>query len=138
MNNIVDKMDMRLTYQRKVILNVLIENIDKHLTANDIYTLIKSKHNIIGMATIYRTIDILNKKGIVIKHDFGDSAAKYELEIEQNKNHHHLICKKCGKVIEMSGLLKDDFYETLLQDKGFECTDYKLKIFGYCADCRNA
>lgn len=136
MNNLIEKMDIRLTYQRKIILNTLIDNVGKHLSANEIYTLIKDKENIIGMATIYRTIDMLLKKGIVIKHDFGDSAAKYEIEIENTRNHHHLICKKCGKVIEASGLLKDDFYEKLMEEKGFQCTEYKLKIFGYCDKCR--
>ncbi|GKX27526.1 transcriptional repressor [Vallitalea longa] len=137
MNDLMEKMDIRMTYQRKIILSILIDNIDKHLTANEIYSLIKVKNDVIGMATIYRTIDILLDKGIVIKHDFGDSAAKYELEIEKNKNHHHLICKKCGKVIEVSGLLKEDFYEKILREKGFQCTEYRLKIFGYCDKCRS-
>jgi Fur family ferric uptake transcriptional regulator len=136
MNDLIEKMDIRLTYQRKIILNTLIENVGKHLSANEIYALIKDKASIIGMATIYRTIDILLKKGIVVKHDFGYSAAKYEIEIENTKNHHHLICKKCGSVIEASGLIRDDLYERLLEEKGFQCTEYKLKIFGYCNKCR--
>ena len=136
-SNLMEKTDMRLTFQRKIILKILIENSDKHLSANEIYVLAKKKDNTIGMATIYRTIDMLEKKGLIIKHDFGDNAAKYELEVEKNKNHHHLICKNCGKVIEASGLLIDNLYEQVLEEKSFQSTDYRLKIFGYCKECRS-
>ena len=137
-DNIMEKLDIRLTSQRKIILSTFIENMDKHLTVNELYVIIKDKNKLIGMATIYRTIEILLKNDIIIKHDFGDSVPKYELGIERKKNHHHLICKRCGKIIEVSELLKDDFQKKLLVVEGFQCTGYTLKIFGYCDKCRIA
>ena len=80
-------------------------------------------------------MDILEKTGVIIKHDFGDGAAKYEFFMKEKGIHHHLICKKCGKIIEISGLLSEDLDKRLLEEEGFESKDQHLKIYGYCKEC---
>ena len=136
-NDLVEKTGLRLTAQRRVILETLIENSDKHLSANELYFIAKAKDNYIGIATIYRTIDILEKMRIIDKRDFGDDAAKYEFILKDKGKHHHLICSNCGKVMEISGLLPEDLQERLLEEKGFQFIEHRLKIYGYCKECRN-
>ena len=135
-NSLVEKTGMRLTSQRKLILKILIENSDQHLSANDIYLKAKEKDKSIGIATIYRNIDILDKINIIDKRNFGDDTAKYEFAWKEKEKHHHLICYDCKKIIEISGLLPEDLSDRLLGEKDFQFTDHNLKIYGYCSTCR--
>jgi Fur family transcriptional regulator, ferric uptake regulator len=135
-DDLVEKTGIRLTPQREKILQLIIENNNKHLTVDDIYILARENGSSIGIATIYRTIDLLEEVGAIVKRDFGGDSAKYEFVFKDKDEHHHLICKKCGKVIEVSGLLSDDIEERLLKEKGFRCVEHCLKIYGYCSECR--
>lgn len=136
-NSLVEHNELRITDQRKKILEILIENKDKHISVEEIYSLSKQKDNIIPIPTIYRTMDILEKTGVIVKNDFGDGFAKYEFFMKEKETHHHLICRKCGKIIEISGLLPQDLYNRLLQEKGFQYEAQSLKIYGYCKECIN-
>lgn len=135
-SNLVKKTGMRLTSQRKTILEILIMNTDQHLSTKEIYLMAKDKDKSIGIATVYRNIDVLEKMHIVDKRNFGDDVAKYEFASREKAEHHHLICNHCGKVIEISGLLPDDLYNRLLEEKNFQFVDHSLKIYGYCQNCR--
>ncbi|MDI3546461.1 MAG: Fur family transcriptional regulator, ferric uptake regulator [Halanaerobiales bacterium] len=128
--------NIRLTPQRKEIVRIFLENNQKHLSAFDIYDLIKEKDLSIGMATIYRTLDLLEEKGLIAKRDFGDDLARYEFIYKNKGKHHHLICKNCGKIIEISNILPPDLKERLLEEEGFQCTNSRLEIYGYCEDCK--
>lgn len=134
---LMGKNDVRITNQRKRVLEILIENRDKHISVEEIYSLSKKKGNVIALPTIYRTMDILERIGTVIKHDFGDGAAKYEFFMKEEENHHHLICEKCGKIIEISNALQDDLDERISNENGFLCEKKQLKIYGYCKECIN-
>ena len=90
----IEKKGIRLTPQRKDIIRILIENNHKHLSASDIYDSLKEENKIMGLATVYRTLDLLTKMGMVMKRDFDSELSHYELVIDQ-VNHHHLICKNC-------------------------------------------
>lgn len=133
--DISEKNHIRLTHQRKKVIEILISNSNRHISAEDIYNLIKNKDDSIGLATIYRTIKILEDKGIVIRHDFGNGEAKYEFIMKEKEKHDHLICKHCGKIIEIVGILPDDLHEKVLEKKGFHCKDFHLIIYGYCNEC---
>jgi len=126
----------KITPQRQIILKVLLDNIEEHLTAEEIHTITKQKDPEIGLATIYRTLEILADLNILHKIDFGDGCIRYEFTDQEAHNHHHLICIKCGKVIEVN----DDFLETLenwIEKKtGFHITNHQLKFFGYCKECK--
>lgn len=130
--NLAEKNGFRITYQRKKILEILIENKDKHISVEEVYSITKKKNMTIALPTIYRTMGLLENAGVIIKNDFGGGAAKYEFCLE---THHHLICERCGKIIEISGLLPDDLSKRLLDEKGFQLRDQSLKIYGYCKEC---
>lgn len=136
--NIEEKKDIRLTSQREEILRIFVESDKKHLSAEDIYLLLKAKNISISLTTIYRSLDLFVKNKIISQIDFGDDTARYEfIYKEEERKHHHLICKNCGKVIEISGLLPDDLENILLKEEGFQIVNHCLKIYGYCQECRN-
>ena len=95
----------KLTPQREEIIRVLLHTRD-HLSVEDIYSILKRQNLNIGLATVYRTMDILYDIKVVDKVSFGDHIVRYEWRKESlNRAHHHLFCTECGKIIE----LDDDF-----------------------------
>ncbi|WP_019907637.1 Fur family transcriptional regulator [Thermoanaerobacter indiensis] len=127
----------KLTTQRRVILDVIMENRDKHLSSEEIYDLVRLKYPEIGLATVYRTLQLFEELGIVYKLNFDDGRNRYELYHNENYQHHHLICLKCGAVIEMEGDLLENLEEAIEETKDFEIIDHNVKFFGYCSKCRS-
>jgi Fur family ferric uptake transcriptional regulator len=128
----------KLTTQRRVILDVIMENRDKHLSSEEIYDLVRLKYPEIGLATVYRTLQLFEELGIVYKLNFDDGRNRYELYHNENHQHHHLICLKCGAVIEMEGDLLENLEEAIEKTKDFEIIDHNVKFFGYCSKCRKS
>ena len=92
----------KLTYQREAILQAIIDNKDEHLSNEEIYNIVSKNYPEIGIATIYRTMQLFEKLNIVYKLNFDDGFSRYELNLGTgDHHHHHLICLKCGKVIEV-------------------------------------
>ncbi|AQS56617.1 transcriptional repressor [Novibacillus thermophilus] len=128
----------KLTPQREATLRVLLENEEKHLSAEDVYLLVKEKAPEIGLATVYRTLELLSDLQIVHKLNFGDGVARYEFRADDKKHHHHhLICLNCGSVDE----IKEDWLETIekrVEDKyHFKIVDHHLMFHGICHRCRD-
>lgn len=111
----------KLTPQREATLRILLENEEDHLSAEDVFLLVKEIAPEIGLATVYRTLELLTELHVVEKLNFGDGVARYDLRGDSNRHHHHhLICVQCGDVSE----IKDDWLlplEERLQEQ------YKLK-----------
>lgn len=128
--------DLKLTPQRKATLDVLIENTSKHLSTEDIYELVKEKYPDIGLATIYRTLQLFDEFDIIKKLNFGDGCYRYELSEEEKHQHHHLICLKCGNVFEFDDDLLDNLENKIEKNNNFLITDHIVKFFGYCKKCR--
>ena len=128
--------DFRVTKQRKKILDVLI-SAEQHLLAQDIYQILKDNGSKVGLATVYRTLDLFEEAGIIAKRKFNGDSAYYEINPKQHENHHHLICKGCGKVIEVEELLPQNIEERLREEEGFHVEDLCLQMYGYCEDCRD-
>lgn len=142
MGNIKDKFKRKLaennykfTKQREVILQTILDKENWHFNAEELFSAVRKKDKDIGMATIYRTLELMQKLEIVHVLDFGDDSRKYELYLE-NSHHHHLICKSCGKLIEFND--QDiDYFEAELEEKyNFDITEHRLRFYGYCEDCK--
>ena len=125
----------KLTTQRRVILDAIIENQEKHLNPEEIYDIVKIKYPEIGIATVYRTLQLLEKLNIINKLNFDDGYNRYELN-KNSDNHHHLICLKCGKVMEVKLDLLEKLENEIEEENGFRIVDHNVKFFGYCADCQ--
>lgn len=128
--------DYQLTPQREAVLKVLIENADMHLKVEDIYMRTKELAPEIGLATVYRTLELLEKISVVCRFEYGDGQSRYELVCKSEEHyHHHLICLKCGEISEFRDDLLDELEERISQEQQFKIVDHSLRFFGYCAKC---
>ena len=129
----------KMTPQRKEILKIFVEHSDSHhMSAEDVYSILREQGSEIGLATVYRALILLSKLGILVHVDFGDGCARYELNTADPKvhQHHHLICLRCKKVIEFEEDLLDDIEEVITEEFGFKILNHEVKFFGYCEDCQ--
>lgn len=126
----------KLTPQREATLQVLIENEKSHLSAEEVYLLVKDKAPDTGLATVYRTLDLLSELDILDKINFGDGVARYEIRQEGAKHfHHHLICLECGEVNEIQEDLLMDVEEKVSTKYRFLIKDHRLIFHGICDSC---
>ena len=131
----------KMTPQRKEILKIFVEHSEyHHMSAEDVYGILREQESEIGLATVYRALDLLTELGILVKVEFGDGCTRYELNTADPKvhHHHHLICVKCKKVIEFEEDFLDDLEETIAEESGFKILNHEVKFFGYCKDCQAA
>lgn len=129
--------DYKLTPQRQLVVQILLGNVDKHLSAEDIYHLVKRENPEIGLATVYRTLELLSDLDILQKIDFGDGRSRYEFREEAHHHHHHLICTSCGRVEEFAEDLLEALEHQVAARSGFRVTDHQVKFFGLCRDCQD-
>lgn len=126
----------KLTPQRRAIVDTIISNEGSHLTVEEIYDQVKKDCPEIGLATVYRTIVLLEELGIICKLDLNDGCSRYELVHEdETHRHHHLICTKCGKVIEVEGDLLESLESDIENKYKFKIEDHSVKFFGICEEC---
>lgn len=141
-HNKLSKYCCRLTKPRQVILDVLCHT-EKHLSAKQLYEAVSKISPAIGLATIYRNLELLVHIGLVSKFDIGCSLAMYEIAKDfENNHHHHLICKRCNSIIDYSNSIDNekDFLEkrekNLSRKYNFKIEDHCVDFFGICNNCR--
>lgn len=126
---------LKFTKQRELVLKFLYEN-DGHFTPEDIYTLLKDQYPDvnIGIATVYRTLTLLETSHIASSISFGVQGKKYEIGLK--KHHDHLICTKCGDIIEFFDETIEKRQEEIAKKFNFQMTDHTMKIIGLCEKCQ--
>lgn len=129
----------KLTPQREATLRVLLEREDDHLSAENVFLLVKEKAPEIGLATVYRTLELLSELKIVDKINFGDGVYRYDLRKEGVEHfHHHLVCIECGSVDEIIEDLLEDVEKKVENEWGFQVKDHRLTFHGVCKQCQNS
>jgi len=127
----------KLTPQREATVRVLLENEADHLSAEDVYLLVKEKSPEIGLATVYRTLELLTELKIVDKINFGDGVSRYDLRQEGAAHfHHHLVCIECGSVEEIKEDLLEDVEVIVEKRWQFLVKDHRLTFHGVCRNCQ--
>jgi len=135
-NQVLTNKGYKLTNQRSITLRVLLENEQDHLRAEDLFMLVKQKYPDIGLATVYRTLELLSELAVVEKMNFGDGVVRYDLRCENEQHmHHHLVCKECGAVKEIKDDWLQELEERVEREFGFKVTDHRLDFFGRYTDC---
>ena len=127
--------NLKFTKQREVILKVLYSNSD-HFSPETLHSLIKEKYPKlnVGIATIYRTLNLLEENGIVTSISFGVQGKKYELG---NKPHHdHMICTECGSIIEFEDEVIEKRQYEIAKQYDFLIKDHLMQLFGICKECQ--
>ncbi|MBD2843771.1 transcriptional repressor [Paenibacillus sp. IB182496] len=126
----------KITPQREATLRVLLENENDHLSAEDVYMLVKAKSPDIGLATVYRTLEMLSDLGVVEKMNFGDGVVRFDLRDDDHEHmHHHMICRDCGAVREIKEDWLTALEQRLEQEYGFKVTDHRLDFTGTYQAC---
>jgi len=126
---------LKFTKQRELVLRFLYDN-DGHFTPEDIYRLLKQENPDIniGIATVYRTLSLLETSQIASSISFGVQGKKYELGLK--KHHDHLICTQCGKIIEFVDDVIEKRQEAIAKKFNFQMRDHTMKIVGLCKHCQ--
>ncbi len=127
----------KMTSQRQVILKAFVESPIRHMSAEEVFELVKKMAPDIGLATVYRTLDLFTEMDLLKKLDFDDGCSRYELNDRDNEGHfhHHLICLGCGKVWECQDDLLETLESILQKQLHFHTVDHQLKVYGYCEEC---
>ena len=124
----------RLTPQRAMVLEA-IEHATGHISTEEIYDPIAKKYPNINISTIYRTLELLTELGLVTATNMGDGTLRYHASTKGH--HHHLICSKCGKVIDIDEHDLQEFKNSLLANYGFAAELKHIAFFGCCPQCAN-
>lgn len=127
----------KLTHQRRIVLEVIINSQGNHLTIEELYELVKKQYPEIGLATVYRTIQLLEEMGIILRLELDHHGiARYELvNEEENHQHHHLICNNCKKVIEVEEDHLDGLETEIEKKYNFKIENHSVKFYGLCSEC---
>jgi len=122
----------RLTPQRMMVLSA-IENSDNHISAEEIYAQVVAKYSHVNISTVYRTLELLKRLGLVTETDLGGGRVRYHPA--DKGHHHHLVCQECGKIIDLDESVLSSLKSILLREYKFSADLRHLAIFGRCANC---
>ncbi len=127
--------NLKYTMQRELILKIIYDN-DGHFTPEDIYNLIKENHPTVklGIATVYRTLTLLEDAHIVSSISFGTQGKKYEFGLTDH--HDHLVCLECGKIEEFFDETIEKQQEEIAKKFNFKMSNHIMKIVGTCSACQ--
>ncbi|MFN3921570.1 MAG: Fur family transcriptional regulator [Caldimicrobium sp.] len=120
---------LKLTPQRLAILEYL-ESTREHPSAEDIYKALKDKFPSMSIATIYNTLEVLAEKGLVKILSLDSSKKRFD---PFTHPHHHFVCKKCGKIIDIEGKFDISLPEELYN---FEVEEFQIIYIGLCSQCK--
>lgn len=132
---LLKKNGLKFTIQREVILETLYQS-DEHLTPEALHHLIQEKQPDLktGIATVYRTLSLLEESDMVTSLSFGAQGKKYELGA---KDHHdHMICTECGTITEFVDEDIEKRQHDIADELGFKMTDHSMQIYGICKKCQ--
>ena len=123
----------RLTPQRLMIL-AAIEGRQDHISAEEIYAQVAAKYPHVNISTVYRTLELLKRLGMVYEIDLGEGRIRYHAE--DSGHHHHLVCQDCNRVTDIEESTLSSLRDILFRDYGFRAELRHVAIFGTCGDCR--
>jgi Fur family ferric uptake transcriptional regulator len=136
------KLFRRWTGPREAIMQLLSQT-SKHMSAKEIYAALHKFYPGVGLTTVYRTLDLLARMGLIHKFSFGDGHNRYEfISDEKKKHHHHLICTSCGKITDYSEFEDEELVlvkkteERLAKKYNFQIKDHSIEFLGLCKDCK--
>ncbi len=121
------KVGLKVTHPRKRILEILENQLTKHVTADDIYRSLVIANEDIGLATVYRVLHQFEAAGLVEKHNFEGGQAYYELDSGQH--HDHMVCVETGKVIEFVSAEIEDAQQKIADEHGYVIEDHSLVLY---------
>ena len=130
----IDQKGLKSTRQRDLIVEEFFKH-HEHLTVEELWGRVKKIDNRVGYATVYRTLKLLSESGLAHKRQFGEAQARFEHVTDHH--HDHLICTRCGKIIEFENSAIERLQEMVARKNKFAIYSHKLELYGLCRDCRD-
>ncbi|MFQ5996366.1 MAG: Fur family transcriptional regulator [Dehalococcoidales bacterium] len=130
--NQLNEQGYRLTPQRMLVLSAIASS-DHHISAEEIYAQVVAKYPYVNISTVYRTLDLLKRLGLVTETDLGGGRVRYH-PVDKG-HHHHLVCQECGAIIDLDESMLSSLRSQLLREYKFSADLRHLAIFGRCTDC---
>lgn len=128
--------NLRMTPERHSVLEVILSR-EGHFDAEELLRFIRRRNKRVSRATLYRTLDHLREAGLVKMHRFGRGHALFE-HVYGRQHHDHMVCDRCGKVIEFVNEEIERLQEEMCRLHGFRSTNHVMQIFGVCRECRES
>jgi len=125
---------LKMTRAREQIFREILSAPGVHPNAEEIHRRLRSKKKPVGLATIYRTLNLLVRGGLVTAIDLGESHSHFEPDWNRT-SHGHLICLSCGRVQEFSHAEIQAAINRIGEEKGYLLDKFSIQVFGYCQDC---
>ncbi|GJM06800.1 MAG: transcriptional repressor [marine bacterium B5-7] len=125
---------LKVTVPRMKILQILENAEERHLSAEDIYRKLLEAGEEVGLATVYRVLTQFESAGLIARHHFEGGHSVFEMN--EGEHHDHLVCVKCGKVLEFVDATIEQKQEDIAKANGFRMTDHNLIIYGECQRCQ--
>lgn len=123
-----------VTQQRDLVAEIVLTS-DDHLSVEQIRRRLAERGTRVGLATIYRTVDLLVRSGLVRGHDFGQGFRRFE-PVPTQSTHEHLICVRCGSVTEFAHERLERMLPIIADEYGFQPDRHRVEIYGVCRDCQ--
>jgi Fur family ferric uptake transcriptional regulator len=131
-NEELKRAGLKITLPRIKILTILQEPKNQHISAEDVYKLLLVQNEEIGLATVYRVLNQFDDAGIVTRHHF--EGGKSVFELAHKKHHDHLVCLKCGKVVEFEDDVIEQRQSDIAKSHKIRLTNHSLYLYGECED----
>jgi Fur family ferric uptake transcriptional regulator len=125
---------LRMTRQREIVVETFLRS-EGHLSADELYDLVRSQGNRVGYATVTRTLKALTQCGLARKTDLADGRARFE-HLFKHPHHHHIVCNECKRTIEFLSPELEGLQEKIVSEYNFKPSRSTFQIFGTCQECR--
>jgi Fur family transcriptional regulator, ferric uptake regulator len=138
LSELLERNGVRATPRRLEVLEELADERDD-VTAQQLWGRLRGRDSGAGLATVYRTLALLSEKGIVdvLSHDaLSHRGGEQCYRLCGDEHHHHLLCERCHRVVEVQECGLDDWVSAAAKRHGFVATDHRVEIVGLCEDCR--
>ncbi len=133
-HDFITRKGLKSTRQRDIILESFLSS-ERHMSIEELYLKLRTKHPSIGYATVYRTLKLFAEAGIANEIQFGDGQTRYE-HVNEGEHHDHLVCTNCGAITEFKNETIEKLQAEVADSHGFLIGTHKLELYGLCAKCR--
>jgi Fur family ferric uptake transcriptional regulator len=129
----LDSHSLKHTKQREAILDAFL-SAQRHITGEELHARVRQDNPGIGYTTVYRTMKLLCDAGLAMERHFDDGVTRYEIEHE---HHDHLVCVKCGKIVEFECSMIESAQDRIVNEYGFRLLRHRHELYGHCPKCRD-
>ncbi len=129
----LDSKNLKHTRQRDAILDVFL-SVKGHISGDELFQAVRALHPKIGFTTVYRTLKLFCEAGLADESHFDDGVARFEIKQE---HHDHLVCTKCGKIVEFECAMIEQAQEEIAERYKFQLLRHRYELYGLCEDCHD-